>query len=136
MSLGFVLPDPGLCAWQLYVSWHVLSLASGVECSSGRFRDEKKGEKPGSSGMRGQQRARAGGEHIGERASTGAVPPREGDLRWVVRVCGCLARTLGSACFAVVDSLPHFPCVVLSGAFFGGKSKGDESKGKKDKGGK
>lgn len=54
----------------------------------------------------------------------------------MLRVSGWLARTLGSTCFAVVDSFPSFPCVVLSGAFFGGKSKGDESKGKKDKGGK
>ena len=79
MSLGFVLPDPGLCAWQLYVSWHLLSLASGRAVFEWEVsgREERQGARVV---WYARAAAGTGREHIGERASTGAVPTREGEL--------------------------------------------------------
>ena len=51
---------------------------SGVGPGNARYRDEKKGQKDGQSGMRGQPRvmARGKGAHWRERESTGRVPTK------------------------------------------------------------
>jgi hypothetical protein len=58
---GSALPDHGTFGDRRTIVFWVSSVQSGIGPGNARFRDEKKGQKDGQSGMRGQQRAMARG---------------------------------------------------------------------------
>ena len=62
------------------IVFSVSFVQSGIGLGTARFRDEKKGQKDGQSGTRGQQRSLARGEGADwrERVSTGRVPTNGG----------------------------------------------------------